>query len=230
MPIIYALVARRAIILAEHASTTGNFQQVTQHILERLPEGDSKMTFVYDRYLFHYVTYNNITFLCLADDGFGRRIPFAFLEDLKQKFTAAYGADRPQSAIAYGLNEFSKTIETQMDHFNSDTTSDRFRQVQGEIDQVRDVMVHNIEKVLERGDRIEILVDKTDSLNATSFAFKKRSTALRRREWWKNTRLTATIAVVALLLVYFFVGSQCGFPGFGKCFGSSTASSTQFLA
>ncbi|KAJ3156694.1 Vesicle-associated membrane protein [Geranomyces michiganensis] len=202
MPIIYALVARRAIILAEHATTTGNFQQVTQHILERLPEGDSKMTFVYDRYLFHYVTYDNITFLCLADDGFGRRIPFAFLEDLKSKFSAAYGKDRPQTAIAYGLNEFSKTIETQMEYFNSDVTSDRFRQVQGEIDQVRDVMVHNIEKVLERGDRIEILVDKTDNLNATSFAFKKRSTALRRQEWWKNTRLTVAMVVAALLIMY----------------------------
>ncbi|KAJ3011428.1 Vesicle-associated membrane protein [Thoreauomyces humboldtii] len=220
MPIIYALVARRAIILAEHASTTGNFQQVTQHILERLPEGDSKMTFVYDRYLFHYVTHNNITFLCLADDGFGRRIPFAFLEDLREKFEKAYSADRAQSAIAYGLNEFSKVIDAQMTHFNSDATSDRFRQVQGEIDQVRDVMVHNIEKVLERGDRIEILVDKTDSLNATSFAFRSRSTALRRQQWWKNTRLTVIIAVVSLMLVYFFVGAQCGFPGFGKCFVS----------
>jgi hypothetical protein len=46
-------------------------------------------------------------------------------------------------------------------------------------DSVKNVMVQNIEKVLERGERIDILVDKTDTLNQASFAFKKRSTELR---------------------------------------------------
>lgn len=32
------------------------------------------------------------------------------------------------------------------------------------MDEVKSVMVQNIEKVLERGERIELLVDKTDSL------------------------------------------------------------------
>lgn len=40
-------------------------------------------------------------------------------------------------------------------------------------------MVHNIERVLERGERIELLVDKTDNLNQQAFAFKKRSTQLK---------------------------------------------------
>ncbi|TPX60628.1 hypothetical protein SpCBS45565_g07465 [Spizellomyces sp. 'palustris'] len=219
MPIIYGLVARGAIILAEHATTTGNFTTVTQHILERLPEGDSKMTFVYDRYLFHYISRNNITYLCLADDSFGRRLPFAFLEDISRRFENVYG-DRAQTAIAYGLNEFSKVIATQMEYYSNNQGADRLRQVQGEIDQVRDVMVHNIEKVLERGERIEILVDKTDNLNQTSFAFKKRSTALRRQEWWKNTRLMILLVAVIFLVIYFTVGASCGFPGFHKCFGS----------
>ncbi|KAI8819946.1 putative vesicle-associated membrane protein [Fimicolochytrium jonesii] len=222
MPLIYALTSRGSIILAEHAATTGNFQQVTQHILERLPEqeegkdGETRMTFVYDRYLFHHLTSHGITFLCLADDGFGRRIPFAFLEDLKQRFEKTYGFERPKHAIAYGLNEFSRVIQAQMEHFNNTPQTDRFHNVQSEIDAVRDVMVTNIEKVLERGDRIEILVDKTDTLNATSFAFKKRSTALRRREWWKNTKLMVLMGVGVLLVIWFVVTARCGFT-FSDC-------------
>ena len=50
MPIIYALVARGATVLAEHASTTGNFAKVTQSILEKIPSTNSKMSYVYDRY------------------------------------------------------------------------------------------------------------------------------------------------------------------------------------
>ncbi|KAJ3056226.1 Vesicle-associated membrane protein [Rhizophlyctis rosea] len=216
MPIIYGLVSRGAIILAEHATTTGNFTTVTQHILEKIPEGDSKMTYVYDRYLFHYVQRDGIIYLCLADDTFGRRVPFAFLEDIARRFENHYG-ERAHSAIAYGLNEFSKTIAQLMEFYSSNPGSDKLRQVQGEIDQVKDVMVHNIEKVLERGERIDILVDKTDNLNQASFAFKKRSTALRRAMWWKNTKLMVILVAVIIFLIYFLISTHCGFPSWSYC-------------
>lgn len=37
-------------------------------------------------------------------------------------------------------------------------------QVRGEVSQVKDIMVQNIEKVLERSEHINILVDKTENL------------------------------------------------------------------
>jgi len=40
----------------------------------------------------------------------------------------------------------------------------KITQVQRKVNEVKDVMVENIEKVLERGERIELLVDKTDVL------------------------------------------------------------------
>ena len=91
------------------------------------------------------------------------------------------------------------------------------KKVQGEIDQVRDVMVQNIEKILERGERIEILVDKTDSLNQSAFAFKKRSTAIRRTMWWKNAKLMIMLVLLIFVLIYFFVCIGCGFPDWKGC-------------
>jgi len=49
MPILYALVARGSTILAEKASTTGNFAKIAQSILEKIPSSNSKMSYVYDR-------------------------------------------------------------------------------------------------------------------------------------------------------------------------------------
>lgn len=88
-----------------------------------------------------------------------------------------------------GLSEFGTYLASQMEFFSSDVAADRIRGVQNEIQGVKDIAVANIEKVLERGERIEVLVDKTDSLNQASFAFKKRSTALRRQMWWKNQKV-----------------------------------------
>ncbi|KAI9264388.1 synaptobrevin-domain-containing protein [Phascolomyces articulosus] len=137
--------------------------------------------------------------MCMADDSFGRRIPFAFLQDLKEKFLSTYGKERALQSPAYGLQEFSRVMGKQMDYFSTNPSSDRLKQVHGEIEQVKDVMVHNIERVLERGERIELLVDKTDNLNQQAFAFKKRSTQLKRAMWWKNTKLMIMIVILCFV-------------------------------
>lgn len=177
--------------------------------------------------MFHYICEDGITYMCMADDSFGRRIPFIFLQDLKEKFLSTYGRNRAIEAPPYGLNEFSRVIEKQMvflnayiltkekkkktdtflkEYFSTNPSADRLKQVHGEIEQVKDVMVHNIERVLERGERIELLVDKTDNLNQQAFAFKKRSTQLKRAMWWKNTKIMAMIVLVCFVsLFYLFI-------------------------
>jgi len=55
--------------------------------------------------------------------------------------------------------------------------------------QIRTIMVDNIEKILERGDRIELLVDKTATMQDSAFHFRKQSKRLRRALWMKNFKL-----------------------------------------
>lgn len=50
-------------------------------------------------------------------------------------------------------------------------------------------MVENIDKVLERGDRIELLVDKTSTIQDNTFRFKKQSRQLKQAMWMKNAKL-----------------------------------------
>ncbi|KAF9111057.1 Vesicle-associated membrane protein [Mortierella sp. AM989] len=145
MSIIYALVAKGSVILAEYTNSSGNFTTVTEAILEKIPPNNSKLTYVYDRYLFHYICEDGLTYMCMADDSFGRRIPFAFLQDIKERFLTQYSRESALSAqVPYAMNEFSKTIAKQMEYYSTNPEADRIKQVQGEIEQVKDVMVHNI--------------------------------------------------------------------------------------
>ncbi|KAK4958685.1 hypothetical protein LTR66_013119 [Elasticomyces elasticus] len=74
-------------------------------------------------------------------------------------------------------------------------------------------MTENIERVLERGERIDLLVDKTDRLGGSARDFRVRSRGLRRRMWWKNVRLMVLLVFVIVFLIYLFVGFGCGLPG-----------------
>eukprot|EP00301_Raphidiophrys_heterophryoidea_P019831 c4677_g1_i1.p1 GENE.c4677_g1_i1~~c4677_g1_i1.p1 ORF type:complete len:249 (+),score=44.19 c4677_g1_i1:1-747(+) len=210
MPIIYGLVARGATVLAEFTPAAGNFTIVTRRILEKIPAGqNTKMSYTYDAHLFHFIVSNGLTYLCMADEAFPRRIAFSFLEDLEQRFQGTYGA-RAQTALAYGMNdEFSRVIRSRMDHFSS-PEADKLSQVRGEIGEVKNIMVTNIEKVLERGEKIDLLVTKTETLNQQAITFKKQGTRLKQAMWWKNMKLNLIIFVVVLLLILFIIMGICG--------------------
>ena len=91
MTILYALVARQNVVLAEYTFTSGNFPTITRVLLGKIPPEDGKMSYVYDQYVFHYVVEKGLTFLCMADESFKRRVPFAFLDDVKERWFATYG-------------------------------------------------------------------------------------------------------------------------------------------
>jgi vesicle-associated membrane protein 7 len=81
-------------------------------------------------------------------------------------------------------------------------------------------MSQNIESLLERGERIDLLVDKTDRLGGNAHDFRVRSRNLRRQMWFKNVKLMALLILVIIFLVYLFVGFGCGLPSWSKCISS----------
>ena len=178
--LVYALCARGKTVLAEFTATSGNFPTVTRMLLAKIPAQDGKMSYVYDNSTtFHYVVEGGITYLCMASEMTKRRIPFAFLEDIKIRFRQQFG-DAIHTAIPFSMNEaFAPVLKRQMDYYNGDPSADKITKVKGELEEVKGVMVENIEKVLERGEKIELLVDKTDRLNQTAFKFEKTSKELK---------------------------------------------------
>lgn len=96
---------------------------------------------------------------------------------------------------------------------------DAISNARDEIENVRGIMTENIERVLERGERIDLLVDKTDRLGVGARDFRMRSRGLQRRMWWKNTKLMILLVVTIVFIVYLLVGMGCGLPGWGRCVG-----------
>jgi hypothetical protein len=130
---------------------TGNFPTVTRVLLAKIPPEDGKMTYVYDNHVFHYVVENSICYLCMSDELNKHRIPYAFLQDMKERFLAQYGHEAPLTAHAFCYNdEFSRTLQERMDYYNSDEADkaiDNIGSVKSQIDEVKGIMVQNIEKV-----------------------------------------------------------------------------------
>lgn len=95
---------------------------------------------------------------------FDRGRSFVFLADIMRQFVAEYGLT-VATAIAYGMNtEFSQVLAIEMRRYSEETSTTIMNQVQGQIQELKGIMVQNIENVAGRGERIELLVNKTDNL------------------------------------------------------------------
>ena len=139
-----------------------------------------------------------LTYLVVARSDLGRRIPFGYLFEIKKRFLAAYDPHSTDFASlpAYGAASFNHELKSLMVEYGTtgEGRADAISRVQGEIENVRGVMTENIERVLERGERIELLVDKTDRLGGSAHEFRIRSRGLRRRMWWKNVKVCHLIS------------------------------------
>ena len=93
------------------------------------------------------ITWSADTCALLCYQDFGRRIPFAFLEDVRERYLARFG-DSAQSPPAYAHNaDFSKLLEERMEYYSTNEKADTINRVRGGISEVKNVMIENIDKV-----------------------------------------------------------------------------------
>ncbi|XP_002531953.2 vesicle-associated membrane protein 711 [Ricinus communis] len=221
MEILYGMVARGQVVLAEFSSTQTNANAIAREILAKIPDGneDCNASYSSDRYIFHVKRTDGLIVLCMANDASGRRIPFAFLEDIHQRFVKTYGR-AIHSAAAYAMNDdFSRILSQQMHHYSNDPEADRLNRLKGEMSQVRSVMMDNIEKVLEKGDRLALLVEKTSTLQGNTIRLRRQARRFRNTLWCRNVKLTAvSVVVLILVLIYIVLAFVCQGPLLLSCF------------
>ncbi|OIT34406.1 PREDICTED: vesicle-associated membrane protein 727 [Nicotiana attenuata] len=235
--LIYSFVARGTVVLAEHTPYSGNFSTIAVQCLQKLPSNSSKYTYSCDGHTFNFLIDSGFVFLVVADESTGRSVPFVFLERVKDDFKKRYGssikndgdphplADDDEEdddlfgyrfSIAYNLDrEFGPKLKEHMEYcMNHPDEMSKLSKLKAQITEVKGIMMDNIEKVLDRGEKIELLVDKTENLQFQADSFQRQGRQLRRKMWFQNLQMKLMVGgaiLVFIIIVWLFA---CG--GF-KC-------------
>ena len=127
-------------------------------------------------------------------------MPFAFLGELQRRFTSLPSSSSVEDVPAHGLQgTFSPVISELMDTYNTAPPADELSRARGELDQVKNIMVQNVEQILNRGERIELLVDKTDNMAHQATAFRRGARTVRRQQFWRNQKIMILAVFVGLV-------------------------------
>ncbi|XP_042344969.1 vesicle-associated membrane protein 8 [Plectropomus leopardus] len=84
-------------------------------------------------------------------------------------------------------------------------SQDKVQSLKEQVDGVKTIMTHNVDRILARGERLDDLMGKSEDLQAGAQHFKQTSQKVARTYWWKNVKLVVVIVVVVLIIVLIIV-------------------------
>jgi len=163
-------------------------------------------------YSFHYVTVDapgsggaKICFLTLAEKGYPRRFAFDYLDDLQKEFIQLHGqqidsVERPYKFITFDtfIQKTKKLyMDTRANRNHLKMMSDDLRDIQG-------IMTQNIQEVLGRGEKLETVTSKSDTLSKETKKFKDKATSLYRDLLLRQWAPLVVVGLVVMILLYFF--------------------------
>ncbi|EXB74798.1 Vesicle-associated membrane protein 724 [Morus notabilis] len=165
---IYSFVARGTMILAEYTEFTGNFPAIAAQCLQKLPSSNNKFTYNCDHHTFNFLVEDGYAYCVVAKEAVSKYISIAFLERVKVDFKKRYGGGKADTAVAKSLNkEFGPIMKEHMKYIIDHAEEiEKLLKVKAQVSEVKGIMLENIDKAIDRGENLTILVDKTEDLRS----------------------------------------------------------------
>ncbi|KAI8615081.1 synaptobrevin [Chytriomyces sp. MP71] len=85
------------------------------------------------------------------------------------------------------------------------SSNSKVNTVQKQVDEVVNLMNDNIAKVVQRGENLEQLQDKTEGLQQSALQFKKGASDVRKAMWWKDMKMKMILGGILLVIIIIII-------------------------
>lgn len=88
---------------------------------------------------------------------------------------------------------------------SSNAANNRLKQTQAQVDEVVGIMRVNVEKVLERDQKLSELDSRADALQQGASQFEQKAAKLKRKQWWANMKMMIIMGVIGVVLLIIII-------------------------
>eukprot|EP00760_Papus_ankaliazontas_P015123 PhM_4_TR16357/c0_g1_i1/m.67129/K08515/VAMP7; vesicle-associated membrane protein 7 len=161
----------------------------------------TRMSYAHQGFLFHYLLDAARTrlYVCVGTEALGRVAPFSLLQEIQAAGPAS------NAALRVIVEKYNKG------------EGDKISRLKKDITEVHGVMLENVDRLIQRGEAIDSLVNKTEDLSAEAMAFHGSARTLRRRMCIRNAKMLGLIFVIVSLVIFLTVVVACGGFKFKDC-------------
>jgi synaptobrevin family protein YKT6 len=118
-----------------------------------------------------YVRADNLAGVLIADHEYPGRVAHTLLTKVLDDFSAKVPADQWANG-GEGLVNFTQ-LPTFLSKYQDPREADALTKIQGDLDETKIILRNTIESVLERGEKLDDLISKSEQLSIQSIAFYK---------------------------------------------------------
>ena len=147
--------------------------------------------------------------ILLLSESVNDKDAFSFLNEVKNELLKNFSIDELMNTNGLQLNRGTEILKKKMGYYNSHPITTSNGEIIENLNLAKDAMIENIEAILERNDKIDIIAQKSDSLKDISNNVSNVVENLRNRESERKTKYTfymvILIGMIILILLYTFV-------------------------
>jgi len=200
----YAAVLRSSsVVLVEHSDLEqGTWRQEVLQLSRLIDEAAAERSYFNAAHAYHF-SFDiclNVHFVCMADKAMGRRLPLAFLVALRTSFQR-FEVDQVANATTLGMqSSFSDEVRRLVEHYNS-PDQDRTTVLTAKVRDINEDLMESIDKLMQRGEQIDQLVDRSNLLSLNSASFQRAAERYQRRQACCSLRVVIVLTVLGVSAV-----------------------------
>ena len=134
------------------------------------------------------------------------KVAFSFLDEVNKEILSHYSGEELMNMNSSQLNKGKEILIKEMRFYNSKPITTGKGEVIDNLNLAKNAVLENIENLLDRNNKIDMIIEKSNSLNDTSYIMSNVAKKIQIKESERKNRYVIIIIslVVIVLLLYMF--------------------------
>ena len=117
---------------------------------------------------------------------------------------------RTSSKRSFGNPQILQHEEVPEEKYDTEITETKVPKVTEEVAEVKKVLEEAINSIIERGEKLDELNIRTETLAVRSREFNSNTKQVRRKTWWENQKMRIIIGVIVFVIMAIIIGVIVG--------------------
>lgn len=179
--------------------------QIARVVLQKGIKQNAKCIIQYDKYKIQYINESTLTYLCLSEQEVNDNDAFAFLSEIKNQVLNNYSYEELSTFTTYQMTKGTDLLKKYLTYYNTHPIKTKAGDVINELAMAKDVLVENVEKLIERNSKMDIIVTKSNNLKDMSVNVSNIADAIRRNESSRKNKYVIVACVLVGVLIIMFI-------------------------
>ena len=156
----------------ERSSVRDITRFVSREVVSRSQPGE-RNSIIHEGYLCHaYVRGDSLACAVICDEEYPQRVAFSLIYSVVEQFTAK---EFPWKAATQDTEFEFPILQEHVKKYQDPSEADKLMKIQKDIDATRETVIRTIDQLLERGEKLEHLAQRSDDLSFQSKIFVEKS-------------------------------------------------------